>query len=147
MTAATQHAAAAPSAAPPDDLAAFRAALKRFRDARRWSQEKLAFHAGMDHSLVSRLESGQREPTREAVGKLAAGLALDSVERDLLLAAAGYFPEEPANLFAHDPQIARLLALLLDPAARPARRAALRAALDGVLALAEDAQIAAERAA
>lgn len=52
----------------------FRGLLKRHREARRWSQERLAAEADMDHSLVSRLESGQRCPTRDAIGKLAAVL-------------------------------------------------------------------------
>ena len=34
--------------------------LKRFREARRVSQSKLAERAGFDHSYVSRLESGAR---------------------------------------------------------------------------------------
>src|SRR5215218_2894769 len=84
------------------DLAArsseeFRALLKRHREARRWSQEKLASEAEMDHSLVSRLESGQRSPTREAIGKLARGLDLPTEQKDRLLIAAGFFPEQPEN--------------------------------------------------
>lgn len=74
-------------------LAAFRGLLKRHRDARRWSQERLAAEAEMDHSLVSRIESGQRHPTRDALGKLATGLELDRGRTEDLLLSAGYLPD------------------------------------------------------
>ena len=48
----------------------------------------------MDHSLVSRIESGQRHPTREAVAKLCAGLALDRGDADALWLAAGFVPPD-----------------------------------------------------
>lgn len=69
---------------------AFRRLLKAHRERRRWSQERLAMEAEMDHSLVSRLESGQRGPTRDAIGKIAAGLELTPHTRDDLLMAAGF---------------------------------------------------------
>ncbi len=55
----------------------FRALLRRYRDRRRWSQERLADESEMDHSLVSRLETGGREPTRGSIAKLCAGLTPD----------------------------------------------------------------------
>lgn len=70
----------------------FRSTLKRHREARRWSQERLALECAMDHSLVSRIESGQRGVTREAVAKLCAGLELPGAERDRLYLLAGYLP-------------------------------------------------------
>ena len=92
----------------------FRALLKRHREARRWSQERLAAEAEMDHSLVSRLESGQRSATREAIGKLARGLELSPEEKDRLLIAAGYFPEQPENALADEPVVTRLYRILRD---------------------------------
>lgn len=74
-------------------LAEFRDLLRRHREARRWSQERLAAEAEMDHSLISRLESGQRGPTRDAIGKIAAGLELTPHTRDDLLMAAGFLPD------------------------------------------------------
>lgn len=71
----------------------FRALLKAHRDARRWSQERLALEAAVDHSLLSRLESGGRNPTREAVGKLATGLGLDRERAEHLLLSAGFLPD------------------------------------------------------
>lgn len=75
-----------------DDQAAFRALLKRLREARRWSQERLALEAECHTSLVSRVEGGSRGVTRELVAKLVAGLALGEGERDALFVAAGYLP-------------------------------------------------------
>lgn len=71
---------------------AFRALLRRHRDARRWSQERLASECEMDHSLMSRLESGDRAPTRESLAKLCAGLGLAGAEAEGLWLAAGLLP-------------------------------------------------------
>lgn len=75
-----------------DDQALFRALVKRHREARRWSQERLAEEAECDHSLVSRVEAGRRSATRALVGKVATGLELDRAETDALFVAAGYLP-------------------------------------------------------
>lgn len=74
------------------DLAAFRRLLKGHRGARRWSQDRLAEEAEMDHSLVSRLEGGSRTPTPEAVAKLCGGLGLGRADADDLWLAAGLLP-------------------------------------------------------
>lgn len=92
----------------------FRGLLKRHREARRWSQERLAAEAEMDHSLVSRLESGQRSPTRDAIGKLARGLDLAPEQKDRLLIAAGFFPEQPENALSDEPAVTRIYRILRD---------------------------------
>jgi transcriptional regulator with XRE-family HTH domain len=92
----------------------FRALLKRHREGRRWSQERLAAEADMDHSLVSRLESGQRSATREAITKLAYGLALSPEDKDRMLIAAGFFPDQPENALADEPVVTRLYRILRD---------------------------------
>lgn len=104
-------------------LAEFRALVKAHRDARRWSQERLAAEAEMDHSLVSRLESGQRAPTREAIGKLARGLELDRERTEALHLAAGLLP---GTIDAGELRAA--VALLRE--ATPAELAAARALID-----------------
>ncbi|HET8631636.1 MAG TPA: helix-turn-helix transcriptional regulator [Thermomicrobiales bacterium] len=71
---------------------AFPTRLRGYRTARRWSQERLAEAADLDHGLISRLEAGKRQPTRRAVAHLAAGLGLDPAERDALFVAAGFLP-------------------------------------------------------
>ncbi|MFM8595041.1 MAG: helix-turn-helix domain-containing protein [Chloroflexota bacterium] len=54
--------------------------LKSLREARRVSQSKLAERAEFDHSYVSRLESGARMPTRDAVERLSSALLLAQSE-------------------------------------------------------------------
>lgn len=92
----------------------FRGLLKRQREARRWSQERLAAEAEMDHSLVSRLESGQRSPTRDAISKLARGLELPPEQKDRLLIAAGFFPDQPENALSDEPSVTRIYRILRD---------------------------------
>ncbi|HET8631096.1 MAG TPA: helix-turn-helix transcriptional regulator [Thermomicrobiales bacterium] len=65
------------------------------RQGRRWSQERLAEEAGIDHSLISRLEAGVRQPTRGAVTRLADAFALTGARRTRFFAAAGYLEEMP----------------------------------------------------
>jgi transcriptional regulator with XRE-family HTH domain len=90
--------------------------LKRVREARRVSQSKLAERAEFDHSYVSRLESGARMPTREAVERLARAMDLAQNEQDALLAAAGFLPRDVASLLSDEPVIGEVLDLLQDDA-------------------------------
>lgn len=90
----------------------FGATLKRYREARRVSQSKLAERAGFDHSYVSRLESGARTPTRDAVQQLAEALGLERLQQDELLASAGFLPQEVSSLLSSEPEITDVLALL-----------------------------------
>lgn len=90
----------------------FGATLKRFRETRRVSQSKLAERAGFDHSYVSRLESGARTPTRDAVQQLSDALELERQQQDELLASAGFLPQEVSSLLSGEPEITDVLALL-----------------------------------
>lgn len=72
--------------------------LREQREALRFSQSKLAEHAGFDHSYVSRLESGARTPTRDAVDRLAEALGAGDAAKDRLLAAAGFLPDDATSL-------------------------------------------------
>lgn len=92
--------------------AQFGVTLKRYREARRVSQSKLAERAGFDHSYVSRLESGARTPTRDAVQQLAEALGLEALQQDELLASAGFLPHEVSSLLSGEPEITAVLALL-----------------------------------
>lgn len=94
--------------------AGFAPMLRDLRDCRRLSQSRLAAAAGFDHSYVSRLESGNRMPTRDAVQKLADAMALDDDERDTLLASAGFMPGRIESLFANEPILSEVLGLLQD---------------------------------
>ena len=121
---------------PSRNTEAFRALLKRHREARRWSQERLASESEMDHSLVSRLESGQRSPTREAIGKLARGLDLPSEQKDRLLIAAGFFPEQPENALADEPAVTRIYRILRDEQTPQPVRDNIRALLNSLTEIA-----------
>ena len=82
----------------------FAATLARLRTARGLNHNQLAAACGLDHSYISRLERGKREPSRETVTVLAAALLLSDYDRALLLRSAGYWPDEPAValIIAHD---------------------------------------------
>ena len=90
--------------------------LKTMREGRRVSQSKLAERADFDHSYVSRLESGARMPTRDAVERLASALSLSQTEEDGLLAAAGFLPRDVSSLLSDEPVLGEGLDLLQNDA-------------------------------
>jgi transcriptional regulator with XRE-family HTH domain len=94
---------------------AFASLLKQSREEVRMSQSRLAEESGFDHSYVSRLESGHRAPTREAVMKFASALQLSDPERDSLLAAAGFMPQRVESLLANEPVLTEVFQLLQSP--------------------------------
>ena len=109
--------------------------LRRYRDARNWSQQRCADACELDGSLISRLENGSREPTRETLAKLAAGLGLGLGERDALFVSAGFLPQ---GLAADDAGLALALAVwraLSEEGRSAAEREALRAIIGGALTL------------
>ena len=112
-----------------DQRQGFGIALKALRETRRVSQSKLAERAGFDHSYVSRLESGARTPTREAVLQLAGAMTLAHGEQDALLAAAGFLPREVASLLSAEPEITQVLSLLQDEGLPVAYRDKIRESL------------------
>ena len=136
MTSNHDDAAGRPLERPAFDTAPFRALLKRFREARRWTQERLGDEAGVDHSLVSRLESGRRTPTRDTIDKLAGGLRLAPLERDRLLMAGGFLPRDPASGLAREPALAALYRALTDDRLSAAQGACLRRLLAELAAFA-----------
>jgi transcriptional regulator with XRE-family HTH domain len=88
-------------------MADFGYVLRKHREARGLSQSKLAEAADFDHSYVSRLESGARMPTREAIDRLAEALGVTEIGHDQLLTSAGFLPSDSAILLMH-PQLAQL---------------------------------------
>lgn len=107
----------------------FGSTLKAFREARRVSQSKLAERAGFDHSYVSRLESGARTPTRDAVQQLSSALELERVQQDELLASAGFLPREVSSLLSSEPEITEVLGLLQNNHVPEAYRDSMRQVL------------------
>lgn len=107
----------------------FAVTLRQSRERKRLSQSRLAAAAGFDHSYVSRLESGSRTPTRDAVLKLSAALALDDIETDALLASAGFMPARIENLLAAEPVVGEVLGILQNGGVPEDVREDLRAAI------------------
>jgi transcriptional regulator with XRE-family HTH domain len=56
----------------------------------RISQSRLARVIGVDHSYVCRLQSGERQPSRDTAEKIAAALMLNRTDEIDLLASAGF---------------------------------------------------------
>ena len=93
------------------DTTRFRQLLIAYREELGWTKTQLAERAGLDPSSVSRLEGGSRTPEVGTIDALAAAMKLTPVERERLLASAG-FRSEAWN----DPLVAALVELILDPA-------------------------------
>jgi len=103
--------------------------LTRLRTAQRLSQNQLAQRAGLNHSYISRLESGGRgDPSRTVVEQFVGALGLDASGRDAddLRMAAGFLPVDPAHLLTGETSLAKLAALLEDGQLPDASRATLR---------------------
>lgn len=92
----------------------FGSLLKTLRERHGVSQSKLAERADFDHSYVSRLESGARMPTREAVDRLGTAMALDQGALDALLASAGFLPRDVTSLLSNEPALGEVLEMLQD---------------------------------
>lgn len=112
-------------------MSGFGATLRRFREDRGLSQSRLAERAGFDHSYLSRLERGDRSPSRGAVNDLAVALACTDAEHDTLLMAAGYLNRNTPRLFDMN-------LLLLDEALQDERlpqgyRDSVRASVDALV--------------
>lgn len=113
-------------------------ALKRHREARRVSQSRLAERAGFDRSYVSRIESGSRYPSRDAVCQLAEALGLDTAARDELLAMGGFMPDDVASLLSAEPELAVVLDLLRSETLAAPSREAMRQVLRSLVELARN---------
>jgi transcriptional regulator with XRE-family HTH domain len=50
--------------------------VRQLREAKGWTQERLAEHAELDRSYIAGIEAGLRNPSIEAVAKLAKGLGV-----------------------------------------------------------------------
>lgn len=68
----------------------FGATLARYRSSRSISQSALGRVVGCSATMMSRMESGERLPSRETTTKLALALHLADDDRDRLFASAGF---------------------------------------------------------
>jgi transcriptional regulator with XRE-family HTH domain len=51
--------------------------VRRLRQARKWNQAELAFHAGLAPSVISEIETGKRDPSAGTLRKLANALEVE----------------------------------------------------------------------
>jgi transcriptional regulator with XRE-family HTH domain len=70
--------------------------LRRLRTDRGLDMQTIEERGDIGWGNVSRLERGDRQPTREMVGRLAEAMALTPVYRELLFMAAGFVPDRIA---------------------------------------------------
>lgn len=70
----------------------FGAMLSMYREQCNFSVHELARMVGCDSSYISRLQAGQRMPSRRIVLRCAQALGLNTIETNSLLIAAGYAP-------------------------------------------------------
>ena len=68
----------------------FGAVLRRWREARRYSQLDLALQANVSSKHVSFLETGRNQPSRAMILRLANAMDLPLRDRNLMLSAAGF---------------------------------------------------------
>jgi transcriptional regulator with XRE-family HTH domain len=85
--------------------------LAEFRQQRNFSQARLCERSDVDHSYVSRLESGSRMPSWDAVQRFAAALDLSADDHNRLLAAAGFLPDDLTGII--DPLAVEVQRVLL----------------------------------
>jgi transcriptional regulator with XRE-family HTH domain len=103
--------------------------LERLRHERGWSKADLAKRADLDPSSITRFEQGARNPDRETVLQISDAMALPMVERDRLLAAAGYRSE-----IWDEPILIEISNILADPTIPQAARDQVRSVLQMVIA-------------
>lgn len=111
---------------------AFGPLLKRTRESRGLSQSRLAEKAGFDHSYVSRVESGARQFTRDALAQVCAALAVNADEREALFHAAGFVVGNEAVVL-RDQLLRDLGDVLHDRTLPVAFRDQLRATVQGMV--------------
>lgn len=95
--------------------------LEQLRDERGLTKADLAKKAGVDPSTITRFEQGTRLPERATVLQLADAMVLPMVDRDTLLAAAGYRSE-----LWDDPLFSELIQLMADGATPEQARGEVR---------------------
>lgn len=80
----------------------FGAVLRKLRQRRDWSQRSLAFKygqlqgkpEGIATSVIAAWESDRRKPSKAVIGDLGKALRATPQERDEMLVAAGFLPEQ-----------------------------------------------------
>lgn len=98
--------------------------LQKYREERGLSKAELAKRADLDPSSITRFEQGQRAPERPSIVQIADAMVLPGIDRDRLLASAGFRSE-----LWDDPAMVDLVLLLNDDDIEPQARAEVRSVL------------------
>lgn len=98
----------------------FGALLASLREEAGFSQAELGriikdIRGKGDHSYISRLESGLRQPSREFLLALSQALELSDNEGDKLLVSAGFLPKDPFYFLLDETSRNELIAQLNSP--------------------------------
>lgn len=112
------------TAAPRKVARTFPELLLKLREERNLSKAELAKRAGLDPSSITRFEQGQRAPERLSIVQIADAMVLPAMDRDRLLASAGFRSE-----IWDDPTMVDLVILLNDDEISPQARAEVRSVL------------------
>lgn len=104
--------------------------LRRMRQDRMVSQSSLAKRADLEHSFISRLEAGGRNPSQDTVASLADAMGLGEMERALLFASAGF--AVIGDRFRTDPDLLALAEILWDESLDVGHREQVRGVLRAV---------------
>lgn len=107
--------------------------LRWYRERTGVSQARLARLVRVDHSYVSRLERGERRPSRDLILRIADALSLPAADTSALLASAGFTPS------VLDPELEALASLLADQRIPEEVRCGLRQVVRSVAVLAQRA--------
>lgn len=114
----------APTVPPRASTRSFPELLEKLREERNLSKAELAKRAGLDPSSITRFEQGQRAPERLSIMQIADAMVLPAMDRDRLLASAGFRSE-----LWDDPFMVDLVVLLHDDTIDPQARAEVRSVL------------------
>jgi transcriptional regulator with XRE-family HTH domain len=104
--------------------------VAKMRVGRRLSQSGLAEMAGLSHSHISRIESGDRTPSKAAVEAIADGLDLGLSRRAELFHVAGYYEQ---HLEIDDPDLMAIQTLIIDRDVPENAKESARVLIRGVL--------------
>lgn len=98
--------------------------LLKLREERGLSKAELAKRAELDPSSITRFEQGQRAPERATIMQIAEAMVLPGIDRDRLLASAGF-----RSQLWDDPAMVDLVLLLNDEGIETQARAEVRSVL------------------
>lgn len=98
--------------------------LLKLREERNLSKAELAKRSGLDPSSITRFEQGQRAPERPSIVQIADAMVLPAMDRDRLLASAGFRSD-----IWDDSTMVDLVILLNDDSIDPQARAEVRSVL------------------